>query len=103
MTLACETPIDLQGAWRAQGLWRDLALGEAMAEAARQTPGAQLHIRGAESATQATLAEVHQRGRALAGSLTALGVGPGDIVAMQLPNCLENAVVFQAADTGGPV
>ena len=101
MTLACETPIDLQGAWRAQGLWRDLALGEAMAEAATQTPGALLHIRGAESATQATLAEVHQRGRALAGSLTALGVGPGDTVAMQLPNCLENAVVFQAAGALG--
>ena len=101
MTPACETPIDLQNAWRAQGLWRDLALGEAMTAAAGEAPAALLHIRGAESATQATLAELHQRGRALAGSLAALGVGSGDTVAMQLPNCLENAMVFQAAGALG--
>jgi acyl-CoA synthetase (AMP-forming)/AMP-acid ligase II len=97
VTLACESPIELRNAWRAQGLWRDVAMGEAMAAAAAHTPAALLHIRGAEGATQATLTQVHQHGRALAGSLAALGVGRGDTVAMQLPNCLENAVVFQAA------
>src|SRR5439155_449783 len=41
--------------------------------------------------------EVDRAARGLAGSLQAQGVGPGDVVAMQLPNWAEAAVGFWAA------
>lgn len=97
MTIAASAlPAALIEHWRESGLWEDIPLGAAMARAARQHPEAPLHIHAAGGAREATLAQVHADGLELAGSLHALGLGAGDVVAMQLPNCLENAVLFQA-------
>ena len=79
------------------GLWQDLSLAQAMASAARERPTAPLHFFGAEGENVVTLGDVHARGLELAGSFHAMGLRPGDTIAMQLPNCLENAVLFQAA------
>jgi acyl-CoA synthetase (AMP-forming)/AMP-acid ligase II len=90
-------PPEVTASWRKLGLWSDRSLGQAMASAAAERPDALLHVRGEDSATEAPLAQVHVRGLELAGSLRALGLGPGGTLAMQLPNRIENAVVFQAA------
>jgi acyl-CoA synthetase len=50
-----------------------------------------------------TFAEVDRRARALAASLRARGVGPGDVVAFQLPNWVEAGVTFWAAAYLGAV
>lgn len=90
-------PQELQESWRALGLWGDVSLAQAMALAARERPDAPLHFFGAAGERVTTLGDIHARGLELAGSFHALGLRPGDVIAMQLPNCLENAILFQAA------
>jgi acyl-CoA synthetase (AMP-forming)/AMP-acid ligase II len=50
-----------------------------------------------EHPAEATLAEMHAQSLRLASALRALGLGPGDVVAVQVPNWLEGALMFQAA------
>jgi len=48
-----------------------------------------------------TFAEVHRRAEAVAGSLSALGIGKGDRVAVILPNCTDFAIsIFALARLG---
>ena len=94
---AIEMPLELEAGWRTLGLWQDVSLAQAMTMAAQAAPDAPLHFIGTEGERTTTLGEVHQRGRRLAGSFHALGLQPGDTIAMQLPNGLENAGLFQAA------
>jgi len=47
--------------------------------------------------------EIHNRARALAAALQRLGVCACDVVAVQLPNCVECAVAFQAVLLCGAV
>lgn len=90
-------PATCEGEWRQLGLWQDLSLAQAMALAAHERPGAPLHFFGPDGERKTTLREIHAQGIKLAGSFHALGLRPGDTIAMQLPNCLENAVIIQAA------
>lgn len=94
---ASAMPVELETNWRALGLWQEVSLAGAMERAARERPHAPLHFFGAEGERKTTLGEVHAQGLKLAGSFHALGLRPGDTIAMQLPNGLENAVLFQAA------
>lgn len=90
-------PAELEASWRAMGLWQDVSLAEAMVRAACERPDAPLHFFGASGERVTTLGAVHAEGLRLAGAFHALGLRPGDTIAMQLPNGLENAVLFQAA------
>jgi acyl-CoA synthetase len=49
------------------------------------------------------MAEVHAMARRVAGGLRARGVGPGDAVAFQMPNCVEAAAVFWGSALLGAV
>jgi len=94
---ASEMPRELVTGWRVLGLWREVTLGEAMVEAATRHPDVPLHFFGTGGERRTTLGEVHAQGRELAGSFYAMGLRPGDTIAMQMPNGLENAALFQAA------
>ena len=50
-----------------------------------------------------TIGEVEQQARSFAGYLANRGVGPGDVVLLQLPNWLEAAVVFWGAAFAGAI
>ncbi|MEY4238458.1 MAG: hypothetical protein RL339_1059 [Pseudomonadota bacterium] len=92
-----QMPHELEGRWRTARLWHEVSLAQAMAQAAADRPEAPLHFFGANGERVTTLGEVHAAGLKLAGSFHALGLRTGDTIAMQLPNGLENAVLFQAA------
>ncbi|WP_216234025.1 AMP-binding protein [Novosphingobium sp. NDB2Meth1] len=94
---ASRMPDGREAEWRRLGLWQDLSLADAMARTAAERPHAPLHFFGAAGEQVTTLGAVHAEGRRLAGSFHALGLRPGDTIAVQLPNCMENAVLFQAA------
>lgn len=94
---SADMPATLHAEWARIGVGAPRAMGVAMAEAARRHPDALLYVHGGEGARQATLGAIHAAGRQLAGAFHALGVMPGDTIAMQLPNSLENAIIFQAA------
>lgn len=94
---------ELQRLWRAQGFWRDISLGAAFEAAAARAPEAMLTIHGADQAESISLGELRERGIRLAGALSALGLTAGDVVAIQLPNSLENCLLYQAAAALGCV
>ena len=60
-------------------------------------------IWSAERPVQTTIGAVHDQGRRLAGGLSAAGIGPGDVLAFQLPNWAEAAATFFAASMLGVV
>jgi acyl-CoA synthetase (AMP-forming)/AMP-acid ligase II len=68
-----------------------------MRAGAARFPDARMLFHSDEHPAEATLREMHEQSLALAGALRSLGLGPGDVVAIQVPNWLEGALVFQAA------
>lgn len=88
---------DLQARWRADGHWRDQTLDQAFAAAADRHPDVLLTVHAAGDPRSISLGDLRERGRALAGALRSLGLTAGDVVAMQLPNSIEAALVYQAA------
>src|SRR5205823_9779935 len=60
-------------------------------------------VRSATRPWSGTFADVLASSRRVAGGLARLGVGPGDVVAFQLPNWVEAALVFYGAGLLGAV
>jgi acyl-CoA synthetase len=89
--------------YRSKGWWNDATLGD-LVEAGLGGMGATpFRVRSSVHPWTGTFAEVDRSARALAGALRAEGVGPGDVVAFQLPNWLEAGVTFWAASYLGAV
>ena len=83
----------LAAAYRAAGVWRGETLWQVFAETARRNAGRVALVDGAERIAFADLA---RRAERVAGSFAALGVAPGEVVAVQLPNWWETVVVLLA-------
>ncbi|MDX2170442.1 MAG: AMP-binding protein [Deltaproteobacteria bacterium] len=80
--------------WHASGAWGTASLAAGFAATAARQPAAEALV---DAATRLSFAEWDRRAAALAAGLRQLGVGAGDVVAYQLPNWWEAAVVFLAA------
>ena len=90
------------GAYRRAGLWDDATLSGAVADAAGRHPRA----RPSSTATAARSTAMASWARdvsAVAAWLEARGVGPGDVVSIQLPNWYETVVVAVATQAVGAV
>lgn len=87
----------------AEGIYGAVTLADAMRTGATAHPDVRMIFHSDEHPGEATLAEMHARSRALAASLQELGLGPGDAIAIQVPNWLEGAVSLQAAMILGAV
>ncbi len=83
--------------YHAEGIYCCATLADAMREGAARNPAAKMVFYSDGGLVEATLGEMHARGRALAGAFHQLGLQPGEAVAIQVPNWLEGAVAFQAA------
>lgn len=87
--------------YRAAGLWADRTLADCLRETVRRTPGkVALVAPGGRRMTYAQLAEEAER---VAGGLAGLGIGPGDVISIQLPNCAEFVCLHLAATLLGAV
>ena len=71
-----------------------LSLATVLAEAARRYPD---KVAVVDAGSRVTYRELWQQSRAYAAGLRALGVGPGDTVAIMLPNVLDFPRVYYAA------
>jgi cyclohexanecarboxylate-CoA ligase len=85
--------------YRADGAWRNVALGNYLAEAAEAVPDrlAAVSVDGqtGERIGSVSYADMTTMVDRLAGGLSRLGVGPGDAVCLMLPNRLEfGALVY---------
>ncbi len=96
-------PEDLVRRYRAEGRWTDATLGGMVADglAGRGRTGFEVHSQ--TRPWKGTFADVDRAARSLAGALRARGVGPGDVVVVQLPNWLEAGITFWAAAYLGAV
>jgi acyl-CoA synthetase (AMP-forming)/AMP-acid ligase II len=86
--------------YRAAGHWRDTTLVDAAREALRADPDAVLLIEGDRRLTRA---QAWDQALRLAGFFRARGLKLGDVVAFQLPNWSEAAVIALAARMAGLV
>lgn len=77
------------------GLWRNRPLLAAFQEAVAKTPDKVL-ITDSEG-ERWTYAQTAQAAEALAERLAAIGIGAGDVISLQLPNCRETVISHIAA------
>jgi acyl-CoA synthetase len=87
-------PAGLRGRYQEQGFWDDQTLGaflHRLVGAHRQLP---FRIWSRTRPFEDDLGGVYRRALGLAGGLRRLGIGPGDVVAFQLPNWAEAAETF---------
>ncbi|MBI2168669.1 MAG: AMP-binding protein [Actinobacteria bacterium] len=98
-----EPPADVAEHYRRDGFWVDESLGPMIDRFLSGMSGEAFRVRSQTHPFTGTLGDVHSRARRVAGGLAALGVGPGDTVAFQLPNWMEAAAVFWGAATVGAV
>ncbi|WP_218040255.1 AMP-binding protein [Actinomadura sp. WMMB 499] len=90
-------PAALAERYEAEGWWTRDTLGELLARGLAAAPDTEFRIHSAVRPWSGTFRDVELVARRLAGGLRARGVGPGDVVAFQLPNWMEAAAVFWAS------
>ena len=84
----------------AEGYWQNRTITDYLDEAAERSPDKLAFI---DPRNQVTFAELRQQVDRAALGLLELGVGPGDVVSLQLPNWIEWVVVHYAATRIGAV
>ncbi|MGP8059995.1 MAG: AMP-binding protein [Acidimicrobiales bacterium] len=96
-------PADLARRYREQGAWDDRSLGRFLTDCLLVDPGRRIRIWSPTNPHTGTVGEVYEDARRVAGGLRDLGLGPGDVVAFQLPNWVEAAATFYACAMLGVV
>ena len=87
---------DLADRYLAEGAWDDRSLGQFLSDSLLSDPSRRLRIWSPTNPYLGTVGEVYEEALRVAGGLGALGLGPGDVVAFQLPNWVEAAITFYA-------
>jgi acyl-CoA synthetase len=96
-------PDELTRRYLAQGWWDDATLGAMVAGGLQTRTATDFRVRSKVRPWSGTFGELDRAARALAGSLAAQGVGPGDVVVFQLPNWVEAGITFFASAYLGAV
>lgn len=96
-------PEELTKRYEAEGWWTRETLGELLARGLGANPQVPFHVHSAVRPFHGTFGEVERLARRLAAGLRTRGVGPGDVVALQLPNWMEAAAAFWASAFLGAV
>ena len=96
-------PEELRRRYLREGLWTDDTLGALVDACVRARGELPFRIWSEHRPSISRIADVHAQGRRLAAGLQALGLGPGDVVAFQLPNWAEAAATFFGLSTLGAV
>lgn len=96
-------PVELTKRYEEEGWWTPETLGELLARNLAAHPGTGFWVHSDVRPFAGTFADVELRARRLAAGLRKRGVGPGDVVALQLPNWMEAAVAFWASTFLGAV
>jgi acyl-CoA synthetase (AMP-forming)/AMP-acid ligase II len=89
-------PAELAARYLAEGAWDDRSLGQFLSDCLLEDPSRRFRIWSTTNSYLGTVGDVYDEARRVAGGLRDLGLGPGDIVAFQLPNWVEAAITFYA-------
>src|SRR6478672_13318316 len=96
-------PVELAKRYVDEGWWTQDTLGDLVARGLQANPDSGFVVHSAVRPFTGTFHDVEIEARRLAGGLRARGVGPGDVVALQLPNWMEAAAAFWASAFLGAV
>ena len=96
-------PDSLARRYVAEGWWNDATLGATVASGMTRLSETVFQVHSKVRPWTGTFAEVDRAARSLAGALRARGVGPGQVVVIQLPNWVEAGISFWAAAYLGAV
>lgn len=96
-------PADLAQSYRENGWWTGETVGAMLARGLAATPDGEFCVHSAVRPWAGTYADVELVARRLAAGLADRGVGPGDVIAFQLPNWMEAAATFWASAILGAV
>jgi acyl-CoA synthetase (AMP-forming)/AMP-acid ligase II len=96
-------PPELVRRYEDKGWWTSETLGELLTRRLRETPDVDFRVHSKVRPWAGTFGEVELTARRLAAGLHRRGVGPGDVIAFQLPNWAEAAAVFWASALLGAV
>ena len=88
------TAPELAARYLADGHWTDETLASVLDESLRANGELTLRVWSDTRPHRGTVREVHELARRVAAGLGRLGIGPGDVVAFQLPSWLEAAATF---------
>lgn len=88
-------------AWRTEGLWSSDALGVRLERAIRKHGDAPVSFLSTTRPSESTSASLAAEAQALASAWIALGLHPGDRIAVQLPNWRECLVSYLACLSAG--
>ena len=94
---------ELRGRYEAEGWWTSDTLGSLLGRALEEAPATTFRVHSTVRPYSGTFSDVEDVARRLAAGLHARGVGPGDVVAFQLPNWMEAAATFWASAILGAV
>lgn len=90
-------PDGLRRRYESAGWWTRDTMGDLLSRSLAAAPGTAFRVYSDIRPWQGTFADVEHLARRLAAGLRARGVGPGDVIAFQLPNWMEAAAIFWAA------
>jgi acyl-CoA synthetase len=96
-------PVELIKRYQEEGWWTDDTLGDLVAGGLRANPDTGFVVHSAVRPFAGTFRDVELEARRLAAGLHVRGVGPGDVIALQLPNWMEAAAAFWASTFLGAV
>ncbi|MFF6804092.1 AMP-binding protein [Streptomyces sp. NPDC012616] len=96
-------PLGLAARYESEGWWSGETLGDLLTAGLGKNGDVEFRVHSAVRPWRGTFADVERTARRLAAGLRARGVGPGDVVVMQLPNWMEAASVFWASAFLGAV
>lgn len=88
---------ELARRYEEQGWWTPDTLGDLLARSLKDNQDTTFRVHSSVHPYTGTFGDVERMARRLAAGLRARGVGPGDVVAFQLPNWVEAAVTFWAS------
>ena len=103
LSVTRNVPDVLAERYRSQGWWTAHTLGQQLADGLAANSHVLFRVHSTQRPFTGTFGEVELLARRLAAGLRARGVGPGDVVAFQLPNWMEAATTFWATSFLGAV
>ena len=96
-------PVELKRQYESMGWWTGDSLGTMLADGLQANSNVTFRVHSVVRPYEGTFGDVESIARKLATGLKSRGVGPGDVVVMQLPNWMEAAATFWASAFLGAV